>query len=236
MTPITTDQKNLSMLTVVAHALGHLRESLVFVGGCATGLLVTNVRAQPIRMTDDVDLVALVVSPQEFRLLERQFETLGFTHDLRADAPICRWQCRDITVDLMPSDPRILGFSNCWYPLAVASALTVVLNDALTIRLIAAPVFLGTKLEAFKGRGNEDYLASHDLEDTITVIDGRATLLEEVAQSPTELRAYLAKEFTQLINNRHFMDALPGQLPGDMGSQARIPGLIKKIKSLAAMQ
>ena len=235
MMAITADERNLAILTTVASALGPLRESLVFVGGCATGLLVTNVRAQPIRMTDDVDLVAHVVSQQEFHALERQFEALGFTHDMSADAPICRWKCREIMVDLMPTDEGILGFHNRWYPLAVESALTVTLPNELVIKLVTAPVFLGTKLEAFKGRGNGDYMASHDLEDVITVVDGRATLLEEATQSPLELRAYLAIEFRQLLDNRDFMDALPGQLPTDLGSQARVPGLIKKLKQLSEL-
>ena len=93
----SADEKNLAILSTVAAALGSLRDAVaaalgslrdavVFVGGCATGLLVTNVRAQPIRMTDDVDLVAHVVSKHEFHALERQFEALGFTHDMRADA------------------------------------------------------------------------------------------------------------------------------------------------------
>ena len=235
MMTITADEKNLAILTTVASALGPLRESLVFVGGCATGLLVTNVRAQPIRMTDDVDLVAHVVSQQEFHALERQFEALGFTHDMSADAPICRWKCREIMVDLMPTDEGILGFHNRWYPLAVESAITVTLPNALVIKLVTAPVFLGTKLEAFKGRGKGDYMASHDLEDVITVVDGRATLIEEATQSPPELREYLATEFTQLLANRDFMDALPGQLPTDLGSQARVPGLIKKLKQLSEL-
>lgn len=42
---ITPDQANLALARVVAQALGQLRDSLVFVGGCATGLLVTAVRA-----------------------------------------------------------------------------------------------------------------------------------------------------------------------------------------------
>ena len=236
MMTITADERNLAILTTVASALGPLRESLVFVGGCATGLLVTNVRAQPIRMTDDVDLVAHVVSQQEFHALERQFEALGFTHDMSDDAPICRWKCREIMVDLMPTDEGILGFHNRWYPLAVESALTVTLPNGLVIKLVTAPVFLGTKLEAFKGRGNGDYMASHDLEDVITVVDGRATLLEEATQSPPDLRAYLATEFRQLLDNRDFMDALPGQLPTDLGSQARVPGLIKKLKHLSELR
>ncbi len=235
MMTITSDEKNLAILTTVASMLGPLRKSLVVVGGCATGLFVTNVRAQPIRMTDDVDLVAHVVSKQEFHALERQFEALGFVHDMSADAPICRWKCGEVTVDLMPTDEKILGFHNRWYLLAVDSAVTLKLSNELTIKLIAAPVFLGTKLEAFKGRGKGDYMASHDLEDIIAVVDGRATILEEAAQSPPDLRAYLATEFTLLLNNRDFMDALPGQLSSDLGSQARVPGLIKKLKQLSEL-
>jgi hypothetical protein len=38
-------------------------------------------------------------------------------------------------------------------------------ENGLMLRVVTAPFFLGTKLEAFKGRGKNDYFASHDLED-----------------------------------------------------------------------
>lgn len=50
----TQDDPNLGMLTLVATALGDLRSSLVFVGGCATGLLITTSRSESIRATQDV--------------------------------------------------------------------------------------------------------------------------------------------------------------------------------------
>lgn len=61
---------NRAILTLVAHALGELCEELVFVGGCATGLLVTSVRAQTVRMTQDVDIVAQVTTAQEYHAME----------------------------------------------------------------------------------------------------------------------------------------------------------------------
>jgi len=57
---------NVALVQAVANALGPLREQLVFVGGCALGLLVTNVFAQPIRMTVDVGLIAEVSTLIEF--------------------------------------------------------------------------------------------------------------------------------------------------------------------------
>lgn len=229
------DEANLAIATVVAAALGDLRESLVFVGGCATGLLVTSVRAQPIRMTDDVDLVAHVTSRQDYHQLEKRFTALGFVHDVSAEAPICRWKCRDVTVDLMPTLPDILGFHNRWYPMAVETAETVMLPEGLTIRLITAPLFLATKIEAFKGRGQGDFLASHDLEDIVTVVDGRGALLEEIQTCPGELQRYLGAEFTALMASARFLTALPGHLPGDQGSQQRLGSLITKLRKLASL-
>ena len=56
---------------------------------------------------------------------------------------------------------------------------------------MTAPYFLATKIEAFKGRGRGDFLASHDLEDLIFVIDGRPTIVEEVQTETPLLRRYL---------------------------------------------
>ena len=226
-------EQNLAILSHVATAIGSLRETLVFVGGCATGLLVTDVRAQPIRATIDVDLVAHVLSRAEYRAIEKQFEALGFVHDLSDEAPICRWRSGEIAVDLMPTDEHILGFHNRWYVLAVETADSLVLPNGLVINLITAPAFIATKLEAFKGRGNNDFLASHDMEDIITVVDGRATLLDEVSASDAALRSYLIAEFASLVRNQRFVEALGGHLPGDPGSQGRLPRLRARLRAMA---
>ena len=161
--------------------------------------------------------------------------TLGFVHDLSADAPICRWRSGEIAVDLMPTDESILGFNNRWYVLAVETAESLVLPNGLTINLITAPAFIATKLEAFKGRGDNDYLASHDMEDIVTVVDGRATLLDEVKRSDPALREYLVAEFSALLTNPRFVESLSGHLPGDSGSQQRLPRLRARLRALAAI-
>ena len=78
-------------------------------------------------------------------------------------------------------------------------------------------------------------MASHDLEDIITIIDGRVPLLDEARATPPELREYLAKEMRALIEAPDFMDALPGHLPGDAASQAKLPRLIEKLHLLAGI-
>ena len=88
-------------------------------------------------------------------------------------------------LDVMPTDETILGFSNRWYKPAIEAAAVVAL-DGFELRVVTTPYFIGTKLEAFRGRGKEDFYASSDLEDIITVLDGRPTVVEEVADSPSE--------------------------------------------------
>jgi len=227
-----SDDLNIAILTLVVDALGDLCDSLVFVGGCATGLLVTTTRAQSIRVTDDVDVLAQVASVQQYHALETAVQSRGFSHDLSDDAPICRWLCDGVKLDLMPSEPGILGFHNQWYPLAIETAQSVMLPSKQVIKLISAPAFVATKLEAFRGRGGGDYLLSHDLEDIITIVDGRVELCDEIQQSAPSLRRYLSEQFGMLLASNEFLQAVPGHLPGDAASQARLPGLVQKIRAL----
>lgn len=229
------DDPNLPILMLIAKSLGDLCDSLVFVGGCATGLLLTTPRAQAIRATQDVDVVVHALSIADYHAMEKAVESRGFKHDLSPEAPICRWVFKGVALDLMPSQPGILGFHNRWYPMAIETATQTKLPNGMDIQLITAPVFVATKFEAFHGRGNNDYLASHDLEDIISVVDGRPELLQEIDQADGELRRYLAAEIHALLEDRDFLMALAGHLPGDVASQARLPELIRRMRAIGNM-
>lgn len=227
---------NLEAVQAAAAALGGLLDSVVLVGGCATGLLLTSIRSEMIRPTRDIDLVVEAVSPRAYRGVERELRSLGFVNDQSEDAPICRWRKDELIVDLMPTDERVFGFGNRWYPMAAETAEPVALPNGQVIRLTSAPVFLATKLDAFKDRGGGDFFASHDLEDVITVIDGREELAAETRAAPAAVRDALAGQLTELVANPDFNDALAGMLPGDLGSQARLPGLYERLAELASGQ
>ena len=227
------DDPNLDNLVQIAQALGDLCESLVFVGGCATGLLLTAQRAQAIRASQDVDVVVHALSIADYHAMERAVASHGFKHDVSPQAPICRWVWNGVMLDLMPSEPGILGFHNRWYPLAVKTARKARLPGGREISVITAPLFVATKFEAFYGRGKGDYLASHDLEDLITVIDGREELIVEIQNSDSELRHYIATEMNKLLEDDDFQLALPGHFPGDAASQARLPELLRRMRLIA---
>ena len=212
--------RNLELLTSVARLLRPMLEDLVFVGGCTTALLITDPAAAEVRPTYDVDSIAEIRSYAEYTAFSGRLRQLGFMEDQSEGSPICRWAHGEIRLDVMPTDERILGFSNRWYKLAMESAVRVQLADNLTIRVVTAPLFLGTKLEAFKGRGKNDYFASHDLEDVIAVVDGRPSLPDEVRCAPPELQTYIAAKIGNLLRESDFIDALPGYLLPDPASQA----------------
>lgn len=221
---------NLPKVVLIAQALGELREQLVFVGGCAVDLLLTDTAAAPSRVTYDVDLVARVTALTAYHQLEDEFAKLGFKRDLSADAPICRWRFGNLEVDLMPEDTRILGFANRWYPLAMESAQVVALPSGTPIRLIAAPVFIATKFEAFADRGQSDLLGSHDLEDIVNVLDGRPEIFGEIAASPVELRRYLADKCDELLVMPKFTDALHGMIFPDESLAERVQLLLERLR------
>lgn len=224
---------NVAKVELVAGALGDLRERLLFVGGCAVDLLLTDTAAAPSRVTYDVDLVAQVAALTGYHQLEKEFVRLGFKRDMSEDAPICRWRLGHLEVDLMPSDTSVLGFANLWYPLAVQTVQLVVLPSGTTIRLIAAPVFLATKFEAFADRGKGDLLGSHDLEDIINVVDGRPEVVEEIALSPIELQRYLADRCSALLAMPNFMDTLQGMVFPDESLAERVQMLAERLKKIA---
>jgi len=222
---------NIALLSEMVDRLGDVADALVFVGGCATGLLVTVPRAQVVRGTRDVDVVAEVTTIREYHEIEARVAERGFKRDWSL---ICRWQSGGLQLDLLPSGPGVLGFHNRWYPLAVATAAPFKLQSGRPIRLVTAPLFVATKLEAFSDRGRGDFRASHDLEDIITVVDGRPELVDEVRGGPPEVREYMRDRLANLLADEAFVTALQGHLPGDAASQGRVPLVLERLRELVA--
>jgi hypothetical protein len=65
-----------------------LLDDLVFVGGCATALLITDQAAAEVRPTFDVDAIAEITSYADYVVFSERLRNLGFTED--APAPGAR--------------------------------------------------------------------------------------------------------------------------------------------------
>ena len=222
---------NADLLLSAVQKLVPLLDRIVFVGGCAAGLLITDPGAAPVRPTVDVDAIVEIPSYAELVALEVLLRQLGFDQPHVECAPLCRWIQGDLILDLMPTDSSILGFTNRWYSQALENAETVEVGEH-KIRLISASYFLATKLEAFHGRGQFDYRMSRDIEDIVTVLDGRQEIVAEVQRSTASLRQYLEDEFSGLLSERDFLEALPGHLLPDAVSQQRIRIILDRVRQI----
>lgn len=227
---------NLKMLETIARELLPLNREIVFLGGAAAGLLLTDSAAPPIRVTRDIDVIIEVVSLPAYHQFNERLRELGFSEDLSPGAPLCRWQKQDIILDVMPTDPAILGFGNRWFAKAFTSARDHQLPSGQKIKLLPAPFFLATKIEAFEHRGNNDYVLSTDMEDIVTVIDGRPEIVAEVRESDKDLKIYIGEYFASLISHQSFYESLPGFLPPDKASQERTTQILGRMKAIASQR
>lgn len=94
---------NIEILELAVARLGKLADEMVFLGGCATGLLITDKAAPPIRATLDVDAIVQVASQAEYYQLAGRLRERKFQEDTSGNAPICRWVGDGVILDVMPT-------------------------------------------------------------------------------------------------------------------------------------
>lgn len=192
------------MLVQVATALHELLPQVVFIGGCTTGLFLTDAFSkEQVRYTDDVDLIVHVGSYSDWFQLTERLRELGFRESMGEDV-ICTMLLGPLKVDFMPDNADILGFSNRWYRDAMKTARDYRLTEALIIKLVEPVYFVATKLEAYLGRGGADALSSHDIEDLINIFDGRKEIVAEIQAAQGELKTFIRVQLQELLNDVNF--------------------------------
>ncbi|WP_425928601.1 hypothetical protein [Pseudomonas sp. NyZ201] len=225
-----------SMLCEVAKALGpELCQQMTFVGGCTTGLLLTDAfTREQVRSTDDVDLIVHVMGPVGFARLQETLSARGFRVSPHADDddfPVCAMKLGDLRVDFMPDD-NSLGFGNRWYSDAMSTSTVHYLDQGIAINLVSPVYFVATKLEAWKGRGRGDALSSRDIEDILNLVDGRAELQDEIELAAVEVRGYIRRQIGQLLRDGNFEYAVSAQARGDAEREAL---LFERLESIAGV-
>jgi len=183
---------NQEYLAAVANALGPLVEEVVFTGGLVVQEYWTVPALREPRATVDADVIVEAATYVEYTAFGRRLGERGFSQQASAGTPPYRWIKDDLVLDVMPLDPDVLGFTNPWYRSGVTRAAQVRLSDAVAIRILDAPHFLASKLEAYRGRGGEDPYMSHDLEDVVSVVAGRPGTVEETKAADPELADWIS--------------------------------------------
>ncbi|MGH6666344.1 nucleotidyl transferase AbiEii/AbiGii toxin family protein [Bacteroides hominis] len=205
---------NLNRLQKVASGLGDLNESVVYVGGAVAELYVSDPAATDIRPTMDVDCVIELASYKGFNELCELLRGKGFQNDQTPDAPICRWIYQGETVDIMPDDEGVIGFSNMWYHPAIINKEPRTLPDGTTIYVFSVTYYVATKFEALAGRGGDDLRTSHDFEDIIYILNSCPDFIERFQEEKDEaLKQYLKEKMVMLTSRSNIMEEIECALP-----------------------
>lgn len=220
---------NTVRIKAVAYALDNLKEKVVFVGG-ATISLYPDRQVFEVRPTDDVDVIIEIFSYFERAELEEKLRAIGFSHDIESGV-VCRYKIEGIIVDIMPTNDPSIGFTNIWYPDGFKEAVNYVIDDRCSVKILSAPYFIATKLEAHKDRGEGDGRTSQDFEDIVYVLENRKSIWEEMNNSEESLRNYLRAEFQNLLNNPDILEWIDCHV--ERGSPPATYLILEELKAFA---
>lgn len=229
---------NLDKVEHAVEQLGNLANDMVFSGGSATGMLITDPAAPPVRVTRDIDVIMQVDSLDEYEQVAEKLRAQGFKESSNGGSPVSRWLADDVSLDVMSTDPRIMGFGNQWFAPAMTHAESVKLPSERKIKRVSAPYFLMTKLEAFSNFGSGDYLRSPDIEDMIAVIDGRQEIVKEVKKikkTDPALAKELSKRFRELLKDNQFVESVSAYMPTIETSHDRVMVILQRIVEIAKL-
>jgi hypothetical protein len=203
--------QNVTRLRAVAQALKLLDQKVVFVGGATIALYVHPNTALEIRPTDDIDVVVELATYGSYAKLEKRLREIGFVNDIEAKV-VCRYKINGITVDIMPTDSNVIGFSNKWYPHGFEKAMLYDLTEREQIYIFPLEYFIATKLEAFFSRGKTDFIFSRDFEDLVYLFENAENIEAVLLNSSTELKTYFRSSFQTVLQHSDFEEGLLAHL------------------------
>lgn len=186
---------NLGIVKKVAKALGELNDQVAYVGGATVSLYADDPAADDVRPTKDIDIVLHILSFSELTAIQEKLSQKGIQPDSESEI-VCRFKYEDVLIDVMSTKEVGWAPSNIWFEPGFKNLICYQVAD-IKIKIFPVSYFLATKFAAFHDRGS-DPRTSKDFEDIVYVLDNRLNLVEELLESPEDVRNYLAFELHEL--------------------------------------
>lgn len=204
---------SVELLEMAANSLAELTDEVVFVGAAAVAYWLSDSEYGRPRVTIDADVVSEISTKAAYYRFGERLRKKGFS-EVADSSVICRWRHTEsrLIIDVMPSSESVLGFGGGWQSESIQRSTRVTLPSKSEIRIATPEYLLAMKLEAFRNRGNGDVLFSHDLEDVILMVAGRAQLISEVTAAPDEVKRFVAENLRSILNNPRLDYAIEGSL------------------------
>lgn len=228
-------QKNkivtIQLIDAAIEHLGDIANEMLFVGGSIVPLLFTS-NDNYFRATKDVDCVINVEALVDYYVFTDKLKQIGFKEVSEDGAPICRWHKDDLVIDVMPT-ANIMGFTNTWYAPAFKHPITYSAGNGITVNIISPVYFIATKLEAFNNRGNNDFIGSHDMEDIISIIECRPSIVDEILAAEQDVKEFIINQFKTFCQNPRFLNDIIGLCNPDSIDILNIEKVHKRILDIA---
>ncbi len=222
----------IQVLLPVMERLNATEIPYVLVGGIAVPFYLPDELNLHVRPTKDIDVIVAAVRLAQFDRIEERLREAGFRNHPEVRH---RWLLEQTLIDVMPVESDIMPTINRWYPATYQTAEVVEITRGWGALIASPACFLATKMEAFINRGRGDFLASHDLEDFVSVVDGSDSILEDIGKNcPHDVREFLRSSSRQLLAVDGFLDALEGYLPMQHRTQHRLKQLLARLETLAS--
>ena len=189
---------NLNIVEKVAMALGDINDEVIYVGGAVVSLYVTDEGAELPRPTKDIDISVQISTYAQMDQLRKKLANKKI-YPAPAETVMYRYSYEDILIDFIPYEETPLGLTNRWLKPGFERAYPVTIGDA-EIKILPVSMFLATKWEAFKNRGN-DPRTSHDFEDIIYVIDNNINLVADVTKADKDVKNFLKEMSIEILSH-----------------------------------
>jgi predicted nucleotidyltransferase len=220
---------HIANLQIISSALQEINDDVIYVGASVAELYANNPELSEIRPTYDVDCIIELSSYHKYSILEDKLRRKGFKHDLSSSSVICRWIFQGVIVDIMPTDEKILGFSNKWYIEGAKTKQKRELPNGNIIHILSPQFYLASKLEAHLSRGGNDLRQSHDFEDIIYILENCSLLTDNITNN--SVKVFLQNEFSKLLQNNNLEEAVESALSYGAGIK-RVSNVLNIMKKL----
>lgn len=188
---------NLKVVEKVAISLEELNKDVIYVGGAVVSLYVTDGGAEQPRPTKDIDISVQISTYAQMEELRERLATKKIFPAPSEDV-MYRYSYEDILIDFIPFSETPLGPTNRLLKPGFEKAYPVTIGN-VEINILPVSLFLATKWEAYKSRG-DDPRASHDFEDIMFILDNNKNVVEDIRNADEYVQDFL-KEMSHVILN-----------------------------------
>lgn len=220
------------MLAAAGRLLEPLGVRVVFIGGATVSLHLGPLRASLARATLDVDCLVPAATLAEYDEIQAKLDELGIWPVMDEDAPLCRRRAGNLTLDVLPRDVTLIGMRGGFLATGYDRAMAVDLPDGTRIHILRPADLMAAKVEAWNDRGRGDWMASADLEDLLSLVEGLPDFGEVTQISDLAVRQCLAQWAAEMLVHPELDALVDGNVVGTQ-RPTRIARLLGRLRELA---